>query len=76
MFLVYIIQSGNRSYIGMTNDFLKRWKQHNGILKGGAKYTRNHRPWNHLCIIGVLDKINALRLEWRLKRCKCIKNNN
>ena len=33
MYLVYIIKSDNRSYIGMTNDFFKRWKQHNKIIK-------------------------------------------
>ena len=27
MYVVYLLRSGNLSYIGMTNDFLKRWKQ-------------------------------------------------
>ena len=27
----------------MTNDFLNRWQQHNGILSGGAKYTKKKR---------------------------------
>ena len=63
------------TYIGATNNIDRRLRQHNGKIKGGAKYTRNWRPWEHLCIIGPLDKINCLRLEWRLKRCKCINSN-
>ena len=73
MFLVYILQSGNRSYIGMTNDFFKRWKQHNGILKGGAKYTTNNNQelWSPICIIdGFKDKKEAMQCEWKLKRKK------
>ena len=45
MFLVYILRSNNLSYIGMTNDFLRRWQQHNNILKGGAKYTTSKNSY-------------------------------
>ena len=38
-YLVYILKSDKYSYVGMTNDFLRRFRQHNGELKGGAKYT-------------------------------------
>ena len=72
MYLVYIIQSDNLSYIGMTNDFLKRWKQHNKILKGGAKYTTKYdRSWRPLCIVdGFQTKSEAMQCEWKLKRKK------
>ena len=72
MFLVYIIQSENRSYIGMTNDFFKRWQQHNSILKGGAKYTTNNsNSWTPICIIdGFQTKSEAMQCEWKLKRVK------
>ena len=72
MCLVYIIQSGNLSYIGMTNDFFKRWKQHNNILKGGAKYTSRYGDsWTPLCIIdGFQTKSEAMQCEWKLKRVK------
>ena len=33
MYLVYILKSDNYSYIGMTNDFFRRWKQHDRFLK-------------------------------------------
>ena len=71
MYLVYIIQSNNRSYIGMTNDFLKRWKQHNRILKGGARYTGMSDYWTPICIIdGFKSKSEAMQCEWKLKRVK------
>lgn len=69
MYLVYILKSQNRSYIGMTNDFFKRWQQHNKILKGGAKYTSKYDDWNPICIIdGFMTKSEAMQCEWKLKR--------
>ena len=71
MYLVYLLRSDNKSYIGMTNDFFKRWKQHNQLLKGGAKYTSNFHDWSPLCIIdGFKTKREAMQCEWRLKRVK------
>ena len=71
MYLVYILQSGNYSYIGMTNDFFKRWKQHNKILKGGAKYTSKYDNWSPICIVdGFQTKSEAMQCEWKLKRVK------
>ena len=71
MYVVYILRSHNCSYIGMTNDFEKRWKQHNGILKGGAKYTKKYNDWTPICIIdGFPTKQQAMQCEWRLKRVK------
>ena len=64
MYLVYIIKSDNRSYIGMTNDFFKRWKQHNKILKGGAKYTSKYENWSPICIIdGFETKSEAMQFR-------------
>tara|TARA_Y100000389_G_C17353484_1_gene459785 strand:+ start:380 stop:751 length:372 start_codon:yes stop_codon:yes gene_type:complete len=69
MYVVYILQSDNRSYIGMTNDFFKRWKQHNKILKGGAKYTSKYNNWTPICIVdGFETKSEAMQCEWKLKR--------
>ena len=43
--LIYILECSDGSlYCGITNNLEKRIKQHNGELKGGAKYTRSHRP--------------------------------
>ena len=43
MYLVYILKSKccEKTYVGMTNDFFHRLRQHNGEIKGGAKYTTN-----------------------------------
>ena len=37
--------SRRRFYIGVTTGTLRRLRQHNGALKGGAKATRAGRPW-------------------------------
>ena len=71
MYLVYILRSHNSSYIGMTNNFERRWKQHNGFLKGGAKYTKRYNDWTPICIIdGFQTKKEAMQCEWRLKRVR------
>ena len=68
MYLVYILKSDNLSYVGMTNDFFKRWRQHNQEIKGGAKYTKKKDFWYPICIIdGFPDKKSACQCEWRLK---------
>lgn len=58
----------NKSYIGMTNNLGKRIKQHNGILSGGAKYTKCFGPWKLIFYIsGFVDKSEAMKFEWRMK---------
>ncbi|KAA8491794.1 Structure-specific endonuclease subunit slx1 [Porphyridium purpureum] len=68
----YLIQSysskrysKNRTYIGFTNDVVRRLKQHNGLISGGAKKTTAHRPWRLICIIvGFSHKQAGLQFEW------------
>ncbi len=68
MYLVYIIKCDNLYYIGMTNDFFNRWQQHNGLLSGGAKYTKKKCDWYPICIIdGFKTKSEAMQCEWKLK---------
>tara|TARA_B100001093_G_scaffold226490_1_gene217044 strand:- start:227 stop:565 length:339 start_codon:yes stop_codon:yes gene_type:complete len=56
----------------MTNDFFKRWRQHNNEIKGGAKYTtRKGKNWYPICIIdGFQTMKEAMQCEWRLKHNK------
>ena len=73
MFLCYLItNSESRTYIGYTNDFKKRIRQHNGELSGGAKYTTAHKGisgWEPVALItGIEDKSTCLSLEWRMKK--------
>ena len=72
MFLVYLLKNNNKSYIGYTNDFFKKCKQHNSILSVGAKYTTNNKGyWEPICIIdGFYYKEEAMKCEWRWKRKK------
>ena len=45
MWYVYVLLcSDNSFYCGITKDIERRLKQHNGVIKGGAKYTRGRRP--------------------------------
>ncbi len=42
---VYILKCADGTlYTGSTIDLENRMKKHNGIIKGGAKYTRARRP--------------------------------
>ena len=65
---VYIITTSqqNRSYVGVTNNLSRRIRQHNEEIKGGAKYTKGHGPWNYVLIVQNLPKIFALQLEWAM----------
>jgi len=45
MWYIYVLRcSDNSFYCGITTNLERRLKQHNGVLKGGAKYTRGRRP--------------------------------
>lgn len=57
-----------RSYIGATVNPDRRLRQHNGDIKGGARYTRGGRPWRRVCYIdGFQNQQQALQFEWRWK---------
>jgi len=72
----YIIYNDNYSYVGITNNINRRIRQHNGIIKGGAKYTQLINStiktnWNYACYVsGFVSKQDALRFEWALKHVK------
>ena len=71
IWVCYLLKSSvcNRTYIGATNNFKKRIRQHNGEIKGGAKYTYSNRPWKPVCLVyGFKDNSHALCFEWRVKR--------
>ncbi|XP_038903984.1 structure-specific endonuclease subunit slx1 isoform X1 [Benincasa hispida] len=68
---VYLIISSNspiKTYVGVTLDFDRRLKQHNGEIKGGAKATRTGRPWLCACTIhGFKDQGQACEFESKWK---------
>ncbi|MBP9691166.1 GIY-YIG nuclease family protein [Candidatus Woesebacteria bacterium] len=44
-YFVYILECHDGTlYIGITTDLERRIKQHNGEIRGGAKYTQARRP--------------------------------
>lgn len=68
MYCVYLLKSDNLSYVGMTNDFFNRFRQHNKEIKGGARYTKKKDFWYPVLIIdGFVDMKSAMQCEWRLK---------
>ena len=71
MYYCYILYSTNllflnRTYIGMSNNPIKRLHQHNNT-KHGAKSTKIIKPLEFICIIGNFeDKIEALKKQYSL----------
>lgn len=63
----YILQSENKTYAGSTNNLKRRIKQHNGILKGGAKATRGKTWTFYVILTGFKTHQNALQCEWKIK---------
>lgn len=64
----------NRTYIGITNNLNRRIRQHNGEIKGGAKYThcfKNDGIWKYHMYISNLTKRESLSLERSIKNTKC-----
>ena len=55
----------------MTNDFFKRWRQHNKEIKGGAKYTSKREEWYPICIIDGFETMKeSMQCEWAVKHKK------
>lgn len=72
MHYCYILynDNNNKTYNGYTVNPLRRIRQHNSEIKGGAKYTtRSKVEWKYLLIIESeqFEKNNALCFEWMLK---------
>lgn len=67
MSVVYGLESGNRTYVGVAVNLHRRLRQHNGELVGGARATRG-RSWRVQFVVSGLARTHALQLEWRLHR--------
>lgn len=66
---VYLLRcEGGSLYAGITADPVRRLRQHLALEKGGAKYTRGHRPLGYACVWEAKDRSAALRFEAYLKR--------
>ena len=63
--LVYCLVSSTsptQTYVGITNNFRRRIRQHNGEITGGARRTRAYRPWKPFLHVTGLTKTQALQL--------------
>jgi structure-specific endonuclease subunit SLX1 len=73
-YYVYLLESSNGStYVGATINLNRRLRQHNGIIKGGAKRTTGivsrGESWKRHCYVsGFPDWKSALQFEWRWKQ--------
>ena len=67
-----------KTYVGCTNDVGRRFRQHNGLLAGGARYTTSavarsrspirHTFWTPVFVVhGLPNRRAALQFEWALK---------
>jgi len=76
-YIIYLLYntSNNNTYVGITNNQVRRLRQHNGELVGGAKYTSAKKgtgSWNFYGWIKanddfILEKNRSLKLEYRVK---------
>ena len=74
MHYCYIIydKTSNKTYVGYTIKPTRRIRQHQGIIKGGAKYTSQGGNWDYLVIVASpeFSHNTALSFEWHVKHIK------
>lgn len=70
-YMVYVLRSvptPARTYCGSTNDLVHRFRQHNGVIGGGAVATKTSQPWRIAAVVfGFPTKASAMRFEWFVK---------
>lgn len=68
-YYTYIVKcADNTLYCGWTTDIDKRMDAHNGIIKGGAKYTRGRRPVELVYVESFQKKEEAQAREYAIKQ--------
>lgn len=74
-YMLYLLQNdvNGRTYLGVTNNINRRLRQHNGIIKGGAKYTtafKSTGKWILRAFVDKLTKHDAYSYEKLIKHKK------
>lgn len=70
--LVYCLRNRahTKTYVGCTNNFPRRLRQHNGALRGGARYTRGDE-WHAVAHVTNFEtRTAALQFEWAWKHVR------
>ena len=72
---LYLLENteNKRTYLGVTTDYVRRIRQHNGEIKGGAKYTKNFKGggnWELILFVDDLTKSKALSVERTVKNMR------
>jgi putative endonuclease len=67
IYVTYILYSSSlgKYYIGQTDDFEKRFKQHNS---GQSKFTKQGVPWNLVWQMEFFSRSEAVKLETQIKK--------
>jgi len=70
-YIIYLIINNKNglTYVGITNNPERRIRQHNGEIKGGAKYTtlkKENGSWEYYAFIHSLNKSEALSIEKKI----------
>ena len=69
--MVYMVECADGTlYTGVSTDIVRRIRQHNGELKGGAGYTRSRRPVRLVWSEVADDRGCAQRREYVVRRLK------
>ena len=55
-------------YCGITTNLARRLKQHNGVIKGGAKYTRSRAPCKFIHTEVCESRSDASKKEYKFKK--------
>ncbi len=65
---VYILRCADNSlYTGVTTDVQRRLDEHNGLVKNGAKYTRNRQPVKLVYQEDAASRSEACKRELAIK---------
>jgi putative endonuclease len=65
---VYIVKCNDGSlYTGITNNLERRLRQHNGEMRGGARYTRGKSPVKLVYVEKYKTRKDAAQREWEIK---------
>ncbi|MGI9278067.1 MAG: GIY-YIG nuclease family protein [Endozoicomonas sp.] len=66
---VYIILASNNSlYTGITTDVERRWKEHSGARKGGARFFNGKQPVALMYVEEGHDRSTASKREAAIKK--------